>query len=210
MNKTFALIALGCALPLFVSAPAMAAPPKQIGKYGYWSAYEMVEGQNTVCYMSITAKPPEKKDDKKKKAAKRGDVVLMITHRPSEGSTDVISYAAGAKFKSASDVVFKIGGKDYSLFTQGDTAWSRDQATDRAVADALRKSANMTVTGTLASGAPLSDSVNLKGVNDAYAAISKACNVAYTPIKSDKPKAEKPKIEKPTVSKPKPPVVKKP
>ena len=201
MKNAAILLTLVCALPVVLSAPAQAAAPKPIGKFGYWSAYQMVEGQNNVCYMSITAKPPEKKDDKKKKTIKRGDVVLMITHRPSEGSTDVISYAAGTKFKSASDVTFKIGGKDYNLFTQGDTAWSRDQATDRAIAEALRSATNMTVTGTLASGTPLSDSVNLKGVNEAYAAISKACNVAYTPLKTEKPKAEKKAVPKPQAPK---------
>jgi len=195
MKIASSLLALVCALPLVLPAPAQAAVPKPIGKFGYWSAFQMMEGPNPVCYMSITAKPPEKKGDKK--AVKRGDVVLMITHRPAESTTDVISYAAGAKFKSAADVTFKIGAKDFSLFTQGDTAWSRDQAADHAVVTALRTSASVTVNGTLANGTALADSVNLKGMNEAYAAIGKACNVSVTPIKSDKPTVEKKAVAKP-------------
>lgn len=181
------LFFLSMGLVLFGGAQAATAP-KLLGKFGYWSAYQMFEGENPVCYMSITAKPPVKKGEKK---AKRGDVVLMVTHRPSENALDVISYAAGAKFKSASDVTFKINGKDYSLFTQGDTAWARDQAGDRAIVGALRSVGSATVAGTLANGAALADTVNLKGMPDAYYAIGKACGLEVSPPKKAAPKTDK-------------------
>jgi hypothetical protein len=189
MRKTISFIMLCGALAVAFATPSFAAAPKPLGKFGYWSTYQMYEGPNPVCYMSITAKPPTKKGDKK--AVKRGDVVLMVTHRPSENTLDVVSYAAGTKFKSASDVVLKMGSKSYSLFTQGDTAWSRDQATDRAVVEALRANTSVTVTGTLANGAPLADTVSLKGIGEAYYAIGKACGLQVTP-----PKVEKPKVDK--------------
>ncbi len=185
------LMALSCAFAFLLVLPVQAAP-ESLGKYGYWSAYKMMEGQNPVCYMSITAKAPETvSKDKKKKVTRRGDVVLMITHRPSEGVTDVISYAAGAKFRAASDVNLKMGDRSFSLFTQGDTAWARDQVTDKAVAAALRVSSSVTVTGIAANETPIADTVNLKGVAEAYYAIGKACGLAVEPPPKPVQKKEK-------------------
>ena len=193
MKKTLTLIVLTGTLFFVGAFPAMAAAPKVLGKFGYWSAFQMYEGSNPVCYMSLTAKPPVKKGDKK--TAKRGEVVLMITHRPAESSLDVISYAVGAKFKPSSDVTFKIGSKAFSLFTQSDTAWSRDQATDRAISDALRSGTSVTVAGALANGMVLADTVNLKGIAEAYYAIGKACGLDVAPPKKAAP--AKAKTEKP-------------
>ena len=176
------------------AASAQEAEPKLLGKFGYWAAYHMVEGSENVCYMTITAKPPQKKGSK----VKRADVVLMISHRPAEGATDVVSYQAGAKFKSSSDAIFKIAGKEYNLFTQGDTAWARDPASDHIITAALRKASSLTVTAKAANGTAIADSVNLKGVADAYYEIGKACGLAV-----EKPKAEKKAPKKETAAKPK-------
>lgn len=182
MNRFLSLCLVGTLVSILSVTPALAAPPKSLGKFGYWTAYQLMEGANPVCYMSITAKPPVPKGSK----LKRGDVVLMITHRPAESSTDVVSYAAGTKFKPASEVTMQIGGKTFNLFTQADTAWSRDSATDKALAAALRTGASVTVLGTTASGGPIADTVSLKGSAEAYYAIGKACGL---PV--EKPKAEK-------------------
>ena len=195
MKRQISLFLLVAVLLSSAAAQVQASSPKQLGKFGYWAAYQMFEGPDPVCYMTITAKPPEKKGAK----TKRGDVVLMISHRPSESATDVVSYAAGTKFKSSSDVTFKIGGKDYSLFTQGDTAWARDQATDKAVTAALRGASSLTVTGQAASGTPIADTVALKGFGDAYYAIGKACGLSV-----EKPKAEKKAASKPKTTEKKP------
>ncbi|MDD3182795.1 MAG: invasion associated locus B family protein [Alphaproteobacteria bacterium] len=183
MKTNHILLVLVCAsFCALVVSPVLAASPKSLGKYGYWSTYKLMEGANPVCYMSITAKAPvQKRKDKKKKTTKRGDVVLMITHRPAESATDVISYAAGTKFRAASDVNFKMGDRSFSLFTQGDTAWSRDQVGDHAIVAALRASSAVTVTGIAANEASIADTVNLKGMPEAYYAIGKACGLAVEP-----------------------------
>lgn len=181
MKKLFLLL-----IPFLLLADvsvAKAGNLKPLGKFGYWTAYQMTEGGHPVCYMSLSAKPPVKAGAK----AKRGEVVLMVTHRPAESSFDVISYSAGMKFKPATDVTVTAGGKTFSLFTQDDTAWSRDSATDKAVSQALRTSPSVTITGTGASGAALADTVNLKGAMEAYVAMSKACGVQVALPKPAKP-----------------------
>ncbi|MGE0109074.1 MAG: invasion associated locus B family protein [Bdellovibrionales bacterium] len=151
--------------------PTKAASPKKLGTFGYWHTYVLYEGKDPVCYMSLTADPPHKKG----KENQRGNVVLMITHRPAESSFDVVSYKAGAQFKPSTDVVVRADGKKFHLFTKNDTAWARDSATDQALTLALRKDFNAVVTGQLASKGKIADNVNLKGSNAAYKQISKAC-----------------------------------
>jgi hypothetical protein len=174
-------------LAALLAMPAQAAGPKSLGKSGFWSSYSLGEGKQAVCYMSLSAKPPQPKNVSK--AAKRGEVVLMITHRPAEDATDVVSYTAGLKFKPSSDVALKIGAKQFDLFTQGDTAWSRDAATDHALAAAIRAGQSLTITGVAASGAPIADTLNLKGADAAYVTVGKACGLK---VEEPKPAPKKP------------------
>ncbi len=187
------LLALG--LPC---ASARAAEPSSVGKFGFWTAYVVREHDQPVCYMSITSRVPPTKTPGKKDI-RRGEIALMVTHRPAENSSDVISYTAGMKFKPASEVMINIGKKKFSLFTQGDTAWSRDSATDHALATAMRGSASMTVTGVSAKGMKLAETVFLKGADSAYHAIGKACGLPVTEL----PKAAAPRT-KTTPKKPAP------
>ena len=117
------------------------------------------------------------------KKAKRGPVVLMITQRPGENTRDVVSYNAGYNFKAASDLQINIGKANFDLFTQKDTAWSRDAMTDHALATAIRKNANLTATGlpALKGAGGVKDTLNLKGAADAYQAIGKACGMEVDP-----------------------------
>jgi len=144
-----------------------------IGKFGGWIASRIMEGGHPVCYMSLTVSPPPVKKAK----SKRGNIVLMITHRPADNSTDVVSYSAGLKFKPASEAIVTIGSKTFNLFTQGDTAWARDSAADRELAATIRNAETMLVTGVSAQNISLSDTISLKGSFAAYSAISKACGL---------------------------------
>lgn len=124
--------------------------------------------------MTLRAKPPVPKGSK----LKRGEVVFMITHRPGEGALDVVSYDAGTKFKPSSEVELAVDGKVFSLFTEGDTAWARDSATDKTIATAMRAAQNVTIKGLAASGGPFADTISMKGSAAAYKAISEACGVS--------------------------------
>lgn len=153
-----------------------------LGTYGVWHAYRMTKNNQPVCYMATSQSFPSTKN------FKRGAAHLMITHRPVEGSTDVVSYTSGYMYKPVVDVTAHIGAKTFSLFTQADTAWARDTHTDHEMASAIRAGTLMTISGTpSAKGAhALTDKISLKGAPDAYQAISKSCGVPYT---APKPKA---------------------
>lgn len=205
LSKTLLTLAL-----LSLAAPAWAAGggATLIGKYGNWSSFSMKEGEDQVCYMTMTAQPVDV--PKQGKKAKRGKIVLMITHRPAESSLDVVSYTAGIKLKPASDMELSVGAKKFALFTQTDTAWSRDPATDHALTTAIRSGTTLMAKGTSVQDAPFQDALALKGASQAYAAMSKACGINVPEPAKEKPAATPKKVETPKKpAQPKAPVVKK-
>lgn len=189
--RFFFLIA---ALLAFASLPAMAAhrepTPRLLGSFGYWRTYRVMEHDQPVCYMTLTAHFP------KYKKYHRGDATLTITHRPGENSQDVFSYTAGYNYKPMSDAELRIGSHAYPLFTSQDTAWSRDAATDHKIAAALRASPQLGITGspTIKGIAKLIDQFPLKGADDAYRTISKACGLEIPEKSAAK---TRPKVKKP-------------
>lgn len=162
---------------LCAPAPAGATAPKKLGKFGYWTAY-VIPGAQPVCYMTLTAQPPIPKGSK----LKRGPVTLMITHRPAEGSLDVVSYDAGTKFAPSSEVTLDAVGKSFNLFTQGDTAWARDATTDRAITGAIRAAEKITITGTASKGGAFADTIVMKGSAASYKAITEACGLSVSKV----------------------------
>lgn len=171
-------IALFCAFvaPLLISiSAAQAAEPRKLGKFDYWTAYQIADAKQPVCYMSLTAKPPIPKGSK----LKRDVVTLMVTHRPAEGVLDVVSYTAGTRLAPSSEVTVQDdSGKVFNLFTQNDTAWARDPAADRALTMSLRAANKVTFTGTAASGGSFADTISMKGSSKAYRAMTEACGLS--------------------------------
>lgn len=160
-----------------------AKPEGYLGSFGNWQAWQATSNKEQVCYMVLTQK------FQSTKKFPRQNAHLMITHRPSEGSTDVVSYNSGYVYQQASEVTAKMGKTSFSMFTDKDTAWARDPRTDHAITRALRGNASISITGHPASkGAKtVTDNLALKGAEQAYRAISTACDV---PVEKAAPIAE--------------------
>lgn len=158
-------------LALLVAAPAFAEEPTSLGSFRSWNSYAYNESGKKVCFMAT--KPTKMLPA----GATRGEVYAMITHRPAENSLSVVSLVAGYSYKSGSEVKVTIGNQKFSLFTDGDTAWARDDATDRKLVAALKSGASMTVEGTSARGTKTTDTYSLSGSGAALQAINKACGV---------------------------------
>ena len=162
------LLTLLSATPAFASTQA-----KTLGTFGAWKAYAYDEGGQTVCYMVTTKniKPLPKKNNM--------PAYLMITHRPIEASTDVISYAASMPLDSSRGVKMHVGTSNFSFFSVGNTAWARDALIDHRIAAALQHAPTAQFTGFPAKKGvkPIKDSFDLTGAEPAYRAIGKACGL---------------------------------
>ena len=145
---------------------------KKLGTYGAWSAFSYIESDGSkVCYM---AAEPTKHEGK---YSKRGKIYAQVTHRPGEGSKDVFSYVAGYDYKTDSKATLIVDSTSTELFTQDDTAWAEDPATDAKIAQSLRKGSKMTVKGTSSRGTETVDTFSLSGSGAAHDAIGKECGI---------------------------------
>ncbi|WP_246337469.1 invasion associated locus B family protein [Azospirillum oleiclasticum] len=171
-HSTIRRLAVAAAVTATVSVgAAAAADPKVLGSFKDWNAFSFEESGNTVCYASSQ---PKRKEPA---AAKRGDIYVLITHRPAEKTFDVVSFMMGYPLKKGVDAAVTIDGKAYSLFTDGESAWARDTETDRALVQAMKAGRSMTIKGTSQRGTTTTDTYSLSGVSDAYEAMGTACNV---------------------------------
>lgn len=156
----------------FLPAPVMSAPPaKVLGTFQDWQAYLSVDGNKRLCYM---ASAPQKKEPA---TAKRGDVLVFVTHRPADKERDVVNFQLGYPLKANSDVRVTIDAKPYNLFTDKDTAWTRNPGDDKALVQAMMKASTMTVGGESDRGTKTTDTYSLRGFSAAYKEINKACGI---------------------------------
>ena len=152
------------------SNQALAATPQVLGEYGDWIAYYYQDRGGIVCYMASTPKKDEGK------YSKRGDIYVIVTHRPAEKSFDVVNFVAGYTYKNGSQVVVKIGKDTFTrLFTDGDKAWAIDDKADKELVTAMKRGSRMIVTGTSSKGTLTKDTYSLSGFSQAYLAISGKC-----------------------------------
>ncbi len=152
-------------------SPTFAATPKQLGKFGEWTAYMATQGGNKVCY--IVGFPKSKKG----KYSKRGEVYTLVTHRPKEKSFNVMSFHVGYPLKPSASTYAKIDKQKFTLFNdEYETAWSSSEK-DKTIVTALTKGREMILTGVSKRGTHTEDKYSLTGSHKALQAINKACGV---------------------------------
>ena len=154
---------------LLFASPVLAQGTERLGDFGDWSAFRFQESGNPVCYL---ASQPTKAEGN---YSQRGDVYVIITHRPSESTRDEVSIVAGYPYKKDSTVELKIGDVKKKLFTQDDAAWAADKETDQELVQAMIRGHSMVVKGTSSRGTETIDSYSLLGFTKAHKAIDTAC-----------------------------------
>lgn len=151
------------------TGPAMAQDVEFLGTFRDWHAFQFTENGNKVCYMA--SKPTRHEENNRP----RGDIFLLVTHRPAEGTRDVINVVAGYTYAAGSEARAQIGDETFSLFTNADKAWARDPATDQSLVTAMRAGSTMTVRGESDRGTQTVDTYSLLGFTAAHNAIGEAC-----------------------------------
>ena len=150
-------------------ATTVIAAEKTLGIFKVWSAMSFAEDDKTVC---MIWSQPEKTEGKYKK---RGEIFVFVTHRPSDGEMNKVSFETGYTFKDSSEIRVTIDGKAYTLYTDGSTAWSYNGKDDSRMVKAMRAGRTMMVEGTSSRGTKTRDTYSLGGFTAAHNAINKAC-----------------------------------
>lgn len=156
---------------LSVSLPVAAQSPKLLGSFSAWNAFSYTEKGAPVCYMVSSPQDQEPKN------VRRGDVYVLVTHRPAEKINDEVSVVAGYPYKQDSEVTVAIGADKHLLFTGGENAWARAVKDDQALVRAMIRGNTMIVRGTSRRGTLTIDTYSLRGFTAAHEAIAVACKV---------------------------------
>lgn len=168
-----AALAVGAAVPMALVGPGTAAAQdiSRLGEYRDWRAFTYDEDGNRVCYMA--SEPTKDEGD----YTRRGDIYAMVTHRPAQGTSNVVSFVIGYTFQEDSRVTVQIDGQEFTLFTHNDTAWAPDAQTDSALVDAMREGRDMVVRGTSSRGTDTTDTYSLLGFTRAHNEINETCDM---------------------------------
>jgi len=117
--------------------------PTLLGQYGDWGAYTASAGGRTVCY--ALAKPSSQATQPANRP--RDPAYVFISTRPSENVRNEISIVIGYPFKPGYEASADIGANKYTMYTQADGAWVKNPAEEARMVDAMRKGADLVVSG---------------------------------------------------------------
>ncbi len=148
--------------------PAREAPrssgAQQLGKFEDWTAVTREEGGQTICYAFTypTASVPT--------LASRGQPVLTVTERPS--GRDAVAFSAGLSFAPKAETSLQVEQASLGFYTAGRFAFARD---GEAVVTALRRGRQGVMRSPGPRGVQVADTFSLRGFDQAYGAVVKAC-----------------------------------
>jgi hypothetical protein len=152
-----------------LAGSALAAQPVHVSTAQNWSVYRIGDGAARECFAH--SKPVKSEG----KYTSRGEVMVQVAHRPAQRVRDEVSFTAGYTFKPGSSLGVEIDGKKFELFTHEDRAYARDAATDRALAEAMKRGNAMLARGTSSRGTATLDRYSLAGFTRAHQSLDKTC-----------------------------------
>lgn len=171
MKKLWFLFLMLFSVPCNAQNLIDARKVEHIGVFDDWNAYIFndKEKKDKVCFVSSM---PLKSTGE---YTRRGDVFLIVSHRPNERLFDVLTLVSGYTYMPRSEVQFRAGTVKASLFTSEDTAWSKNLKTDDEIAKAMNKAVRVTAKGLTIEGVETYDVFSTKGFNNAMDAINRLC-----------------------------------
>ena len=140
-----------------------------------WSVFEAGEGSAKVCW--VVSQPTKKRAVRggKEVEVKRGDIFLMVAVRPADQVTNEVSFLAGYPFKKGSKVKVSVGSKNYTLFTDGENAWTPSPSDDNALTGAFRRGSTAQIEGVSSRGTTTIDTFSLSGFTAAITSATERC-----------------------------------
>jgi len=159
--------------PAAERADAQQDSRRHLGSYRDWDAFVYGAGSKRTCH--IISVP--KSSTASKKNARRGDIYIMVSHRPEFGITGEVNAVLGYPIRQGSAAKFNVdrGRKRMEFFTEGTGAWAYDPKDDKAAVDAMKRGSGLVISATSQRGTNTTDRYSLSGFTAAYNAITKAC-----------------------------------
>ena len=149
------------ALTAVATAAAYAQSPTRMNQFNAWGAYSYDSSNGKVCYvLSVpTGAEPANVD--------HGDNFFLISQRPGQNVSYEPQAMMGYPLREDSKVNVTIDGREFTLFSRGNSAWVENAAEEPALVSAMRAGASMTVEAMSGRGTSTSYSYSLSGVTAA-------------------------------------------
>jgi len=154
-------------------AEAQQGSRRHLGSYRDWDAFVYGAGANRTCHMISVPKS----STASRKNARRGDIYMMISHRPEYGVVGEVNAVMGYPIRQGSTAKFNVDGgrKRLEFFTEGTGAWAYDPKADASAVAAMKRGSGLVISATSQRGTNTNDRYSLSGFTAAYNAITRAC-----------------------------------
>ncbi|MCT4608356.1 MAG: invasion associated locus B family protein [Pelagimonas sp.] len=164
-----ALIALSATV-----AQAQETSTNRVDAMTDWSVFE---GQNPrECWAVTTYKESVNTKDGRVVSVTRGEILLMVFHRPEAGVKGQLAFTGGYPFANGSTVTVDISGNKFELYTEGEWAWPATPQDDAKIITAMKRGANAVLTAVSTRGTRTKDTFSLLGFTAAVEDAEKRCS----------------------------------
>ncbi|MFC3051488.1 invasion associated locus B family protein [Kordiimonas pumila] len=171
-KKALGAALLAGSLIMGLASGASAETRRHLGSYNDWDAFVYGTGATRTCHMVSVPKTWSAS----KEGVSRGEIYLMVSHRPEYKVTGEVSIVMGYPVRPGSEATLQVDGrKRFDFFTEGDGAWAYDPKDDVAVVAAMKAGSGLVVTAASQRGTRTTDKYSLSGFTAAFNAITKAC-----------------------------------
>lgn len=171
MKAVLVTVLTGLWLVLAASSAGAQSSPESLGNFRDWKAFKLSDGGDVICW--IATKPLESLPA----GVRRGDIYLMLTHRPGQNVKNEVSVITGYTYEPGSVAKASVGKNKLRFFTDGDGAWLRTADEENKAVKYMKKGSKMSVIGKSSRGTMTTDSYSLLGFSAALKTINEACNV---------------------------------
>lgn len=138
-----------------------------------WSVFE--ESNPRECWAVSAPKETVNTRNGNVVAVRRGEILLMVFHRPNEGVAGQLAFTGGYPFAGGSTVDVTIGSEKFQLYSEGEWAWPASPAEDAKIIAAMKRGASATLVARSSRGTITTDTFSLLGFTAATEEAAKRC-----------------------------------
>ncbi len=159
-------------LSLAISASGQAAGADHMtlaSTYGDWSLMTDASTPHLFCFLTSEPKSSAPSD------AQRQPPRAYISAWPKDGIRAEVSFRMGFKIKKATPGLATVSPAGFRLFGSGDRVYVTDSTRELKLVEAMRKGSTLTVAATPDTGAAVTDTYSLNGVETALQKLQETC-----------------------------------
>ncbi len=174
MTITLPRLALVACVALFAQgAIAQEQSTNRVAAETDWSVFQ--ETDPTECFAVSAPKSQENTRDGQPVDVTRGETLLFVFFRPSEGVNGQVTFTGGYPFADNSTVTLDVAGTQFTLFTEDEWAWPETPEEDAGIVEAFRRGSEAVLTGRSERGTVTRDTFSLLGFTSSLEEAQRLC-----------------------------------